>query len=155
MEQLINAAKMPCYATIILFVLGGACIFTIILIFAAENENVKEEAKTMIVLFIIGAILLASGTYCKSIYSKNNNQTKSIVKNVIAKEYHDASDFYWNLNTGSFTENGVEYKIEYKKTVSDEEKLIVTVKKGQSKDNNAKTLDIPKIKGEKNNGTTN
>lgn len=149
MEQLINAATMPCYATLILFILGGAFIFTSILIFTAVNGNVKEEAKVIIVLFIIGIILLALGFHYKGIYTKYNNQTKSIVKNVIAKEYHDASDFYWNLNTGSFTENGVEYKIEYKKTVNDEEKLIVTVKKGQSENKNTKTLDIPKIKGEK------
>ena len=155
MEQLINAAKLPCYATLILFILGGAFIFTTILIFTAANEDIKEEAKTIIVLFVIGIILLALGFHYKGIYAKYNNQTKSIVKNVIAKEYHDASDFYWNLDTGSFTENGVEYKIEYKKTINDEEKLIVTIKNGQSKDKNAKTLDIPKIKGEKNNGTTN
>ena len=155
MEQLINAATMPCYATLILFILGGAFIFTTILIFTAANDDVKEVAKVIIVLFIIGIILLASGFYCKNIYSKYNNQAKSIVKNVIAKEYHDASDFYWNLNTGSFTENGVEYKIEYKKTVNDEEKLIITIKDEQSKNKNVKTLDIPKIKGEKNNGTTN
>ena len=146
MEQLINAATMPCYATLILFILGGAFIFTIILIITAANGGVKEEAKVIIVLFIIGIILLTLGFHYKGIYAKYNNQTKSIVKNVIAKEYHDASDFYWNLNTGSFTENDVEYKIEYKKTINDEEKLIVTVKKEQSENKNAKTLDIPKEK---------
>ena len=155
MEQLINAGRPPCYATFILFILGGAFIFTTILIFIAANENIKEEAKTIIVLFAIGVILLVSGFCCKNIYGKNNDQAKSIVKNVIAKEYPDATDFYWNLDTGSFTENGVEYKIGYKKTVNDEEKLIVTVNKGQSENKNAKTLDIPKIKGEKNNGTVN
>ncbi len=146
MEQLINAATMPYYATIMLFILGGAFIFTIILIFTAANGNVKEVAKTIIVLFVIGIILLASGFYCKNIYSKYNNQAKSIVKNVIAEEYSGATDFCWNFNTGSFTENGVEYKIEYKKTVNDEEKLIVTVKGGQSKNMDVKTLDIPKEK---------
>lgn len=155
MEQLINAAKMPFCASLILFILGGAFIFTIILIFTAANENIKEEAKTIIVLFVIGVILLVSGFCCKNIYSKNNDQAKSIVKAVIAEEYPDASDFCWLFNTGFFTENGVEYKIEYKKTISNEEKLIVTVKKGQSENNNAKTLDIPKIKGDKNNGTVN
>ena len=146
MEQLINAATMPFYATLILFILGGAFICVAILIFVVEHGNIKEEVKTIIALLVIGVILLASGVHCKIIYSKNNNQAKSIVKNVIAKGYHDASDFYWNLDTGSFTENGVEYKIEYKKTVNDEEKLIVTANGGQSKDNNAKTLDIPKEK---------
>ena len=98
--------------------------------------------------------MLASGFYCKNIYDKCNNQAKSIVKNIIAKEYPDATKFEFELNDGSFTEtsqgsfteNGIKYKIEYQKTVSDEEKLIVTVKKGQSENKNAKTLDIPKEK---------
>ncbi len=144
MKQLINAAKMPFYAALILFILGGAFIFTIILIFTAANGNVKEEAKTIIVLFIIGVPLLALGFCCKNIYSKNNNQVKSIIKGIVAKEYPDATDFFWNFDIGSFAENGVEYEIEYKKTISDEEKLIVTVKGGQSKNMDVKTLDIPK-----------
>ena len=94
MKQLINAAKMPFYAALILFILGGAFIFTIILIFTAANGNVKEEAKTIIVLFIIGVPLLALGFCCKNIYSKNNNQVKSIIKGIVAKEYPDATDFF-------------------------------------------------------------
>lgn len=144
MEQLINVAKMPYWATTILFFLGGAFIGVAILIFVVENGNIKEEVKVIIALLVIGAILLASGVYCKNIYSKSNDQTKSIAKSVIAKEYPDATEFYWNLDIGSFTDNGTEYKIEYQKTVSNEEKLIVTVKDEQFKNKNAKMLDVPK-----------
>lgn len=128
------------------FFLGGAFIGVAILIFVVENENIKEEVKVIIALLVIGAILLASGVHCKNIYSKSNDQTKSIAKSVIAKEYPDATEFYWNLDIGSFTNNGTEYKIKYQKTVSNEEKLIITVKDEQSKNKNAKMLDIPKKK---------
>lgn len=146
MEQLINAATIPYYVTTMLFILGGAFIAAIIFIFVAEEGNIRDEVKIIITLFIIGAILLASGVHCKNVYSKNNDQARSITKSIIAKEYPDAVDFYWSLDTGSFTENGIKHEIEYKKTVNNEEKLIVTVKDGQAKSNNAKTFDIPKNK---------
>lgn len=146
MEQLINAATMPYWTATILYFLGGAFIGVAILIFVVENENIKEEAKIIMVLFVIGAILLALGVRCKNIYSGYNNQAKSIVKDIIAKEYPDATEFRFELDTGYFTNNGTEYKIEYQKTVSNEEKLIITVKDEQSKDKNVKTLDIPKEK---------
>jgi hypothetical protein len=146
MEQLINAATMPYWATTILYFLGGAFIGVAILIFVIENENIKEEIKVIITLLVIGAILLALGVHCKNIYSGYNNQAKSIVKDVIAKEYPDATEFRFELDTGYFTNNGTEYKIEYQKTVSNEEKLIITVKDEQSIDKNIKTLDIPKEK---------
>lgn len=146
MEQLINAATMPYWATTILYFLGGAFIGVAILIFVIENENIKEEIKVIITLLVIGAILLALGVHCKNIYSGYNNQAKSIVKDVIAKEYPDATEFRFELDTGYFTNNGTEYKIEYQKTVSNEEKLIISVKDEQSIDKNIKTLDIPKEK---------
>lgn len=146
MEQLINAATMPYWATMVLYLLGGAFIGIAILIFIAEHGNIKEEVKVIIALLVIGAILLALGVHCKNIYNKSNDQTKSIAKNVIAKEYPDATEFRFELDTGYFTNNGTEYKIEYQKTVSNEEKLIITVKDEQSKDKNAKMLDIPKKK---------
>lgn len=146
MEQLINAATMPYWATTILYFLGGAFIGVAILIFVIENENIKEEIKVIITLLVIGVILLALGVHCKNIYSGYNNQAKSIVKDVIAKEYPDATEFRFELDTGYFTNNGTEYKIEYQKTVSNEEKLIITVKDEQSIDKNIKTLDIPKEK---------
>ena len=146
MEQLINAATMPYWATMVLYLLGGAFIGVAILIFIAEHGNIKEKIKVMIVLLVIGAILLVLGVHCKNIYSGYNNQAKSIVKDVIAKEYPDATEFRFELDTGYFTNNGTEYKIEYQKTVSNEEKLIITVKDEQSKDKNVKMLDIPKEK---------
>lgn len=158
MEQLINAAKIPYYMSDIFFSLStiplgilGVILFTSIL---EGKEDVKKKIKPIIALFIIGMPMLASGFYCKGIYDKYNNQAKSIVKNVIAKEYPDGTKFEFELNDGSFTEmnkgsfteNGIKYKIEYQKTVNDEEKLIVTVKGGQSKNKNVKALDIPKGK---------
>lgn len=146
MEQLINAATMPYWATMVLYLLGGAFIGVAILIFIAEHGNIKEEVKVIIALLVIGAILLVLGVHCKNIYSGYNNQAKSIVKDVIAKEYPDATEFRFELDTGYFTNNGTEYKIEYQKTVSNDEKLIITVKDEQSKDKNVKMLDIPKEK---------
>ena len=108
MEQLINAATMPYWTATILYFLGGAFIGVAILIFVVENENIKEEIKVIIALLVIGAILLASGVYCKNIYSGYNNQTKSIVKDVIAKKYPDATEFRFELDTGYFTNNGTE-----------------------------------------------
>lgn len=161
MEQLINAATIPYYASAILLALGaillgiiGIIVFTFIV---EGKENVKKRIKQIIALFIIGMPLLASGFYCKDIYDKCNNQAKSIVKNIIAKKYPDATKFEFDLfdlndesctkmSQGSFTENGMKYKIEYQKTISDEEKLIVTVKGGQSKNKDVKTFNIPKKK---------
>lgn len=73
MEQLINAATMPYWATMVLYLLGGAFIGVAILIFIAEHGNIKEEVKVIIALLVIGAILLALGDYCKNIYSKSND----------------------------------------------------------------------------------
>ena len=145
MEQLINAATIPYYASAILLALGATLLGIIVLTFIVEGkEDVKKRIKLIIALFIIGMPLLASGFYCKDIYNKCNNQAKSIVKNIIAKEYPDATEFRFELDTGYFTNNGTEYKIKYQKTVSNEEKLIITVKDEQSKNKNAKTLDVPK-----------
>ena len=82
--------------------------------------------------------MLASGFYCKSIYDKYSNQAKSIVKNVIAKEYPDATEFEFELGEGYFVENGINYDFEYQKNISGKEKLIVI------NDKQIKTLDIPK-----------
>lgn len=144
MEQLINAAKIPCCMSIILIALGTVFLVPIPIFIVEGTEDTKKRIKIIIALFIVGMPLLASGFYCKGIYDKYNNQAKSIVKNVIAKEYPDATEFGFELDTGYFTNNGTEYKIEYQKTVSNEEKLIITVKDEQSKDKNVKTLDIPK-----------
>ena len=151
MEQLVYAATMPYFATIILFIFGGAFLGVIILMFVFYDE----DKKIIITLLAVGIILLALGYYCKNIYSRYNNQIKSIVKDVIAREYPDATEFRFELDTGYFTENDIEYKIQYKKTISNEEKLIITVNDFIAPDNNKsiKTLDIPKET--KNNESTN
>ena len=143
MEQLISAATMPYYATIVLFIFGGAFIGGAILIFVVEHGNIKEDVKIIIALLVIGTILLALGFHCKNIYSRYNNQAKSIVKDVIAREYPDATEFRFELDTGYVTANGTEYKIKYQKTISNEEKLIITVNDGHE-NKIVKTLDIPK-----------
>lgn len=138
MEQLINAATMPYIASAILFTLGTAFLGSILIFIVGGTENTKKRIKIIIALFIVGMPMLASGFYCKSIYDKYSNQAKSIVKNVIAKEYPDATEFEFELGEGYFVENGINYEFEYQKNISGEEKLIVI------NDKQIKTLDIPK-----------
>lgn len=138
MEQLISAATMPYIASAILFTLGTAFLGSILIFIVGETENTKKRIKIIIALFIVGMPMLASGFYCKSIYDKYNNQAKSIVKNVIAKEYPDATEFEFELGEGYFVENGINYEFEYQKNISGEEKLVVI------NDKQIKTLDIPK-----------
>lgn len=147
MEQLISAATMPYIASAILFTLGTAFLGSILIFIVGGTENTKKRIKIIIALFIVGMPMLASGFYCKSIYDKYSNQAKSIVKNVIAKEYPDATEFEFELGEGYFVENGINYEFEYQKNISGEEKLIVI------NDKQIKTLDIPKET--KNNEPTN
>lgn len=138
MEQLISAATMPYIASAILFTLGTAFLGSILIFIVGGTENTKKRIKIIIALFIVGMPMIASGFYCKSIYDKYSNQAKSIVKNVIAKEYPDATEFEFELGEGYFVENGINYEFEYQKNISGEEKLIVI------NDKQIKTLDIPK-----------
>lgn len=129
---------MPYIASAILFTLGTAFLGSILIFIVGGTENTKKRIKIIIALFIVGMPMLASGFYCKSIYDKYSNQAKSIVKNVIAKEYPDATEFEFELGEGYFVENGINYEFEYQKNISGEEKLIVI------NDKQIKTLDIPK-----------
>lgn len=138
MEQLISAATIPYIASAILFTLGTAFLGSILIFIVGGTENTKKRIKIIIALFIVGMPMLASGFYCKSIYDKYSNQAKSIVKNVIAKEYPDATEFEFELGEGYFIENGINYEFEYQKNISGEEKLIVI------NDKQIKTLDVPK-----------
>lgn len=147
MEQLISAATMPYIASAILLTLGTAFLGSILIFIVGGTENTKKRIKIIIALFIVGMPILASGFYCKSIYDKYSNQAKSIVKNVIAKEYTDATEFEFELDEGDFVENGINYEFEYQKNISGKEKLIVI------NDKQIKTLDIPKET--KNNEPTN
>lgn len=138
MEQLISAATMPYIASAILLTLGTAFLGSILIFIVEGTENTKKRIKTIIALFIVGMPMLASGFYCKGIYDKYSNQAKSIAKNVIAKEYPDATEFEFELGEGYFVENGINYDFEYQKNISGKEKLIVI------NDKQIKTLDIPK-----------
>lgn len=80
----------------------------------------------------------------KTFFDKYNNQAKSIVKNVIAKEYPDATEFEFELTEGYFVENGINYEFEYQKTIGGEKKLIVTTEKGLFESDDVKTLNIPR-----------
>lgn len=119
MEQLISAATMPYLASAILLTLGtvflGSILIFIVEVIVEGTENTIKRIKIIIELFIVGMPMLASGFYCKSIYDKYNNQAKSIVKNVIAKEYPDATEFEFELDEGYFVENRINYEFEYQK----------------------------------------
>ena len=67
MEQLISAATMPYWATIILFILGGAFWGVNDLLFFIDSGNVKKYTKTIVILSVAETILLASSLYCKNI----------------------------------------------------------------------------------------
>ena len=143
MEQLINAATPSYYAMLsfCFFGIGIICtsVFMLIILGAVAC---KEE----LIILILGVLLFIPGVHFGNIYEKYDKPITAIVKPVICESYPDATDFYWGLDTGSFTDNGTEYKIKYKKTVKNEEKLIISVKK-QSDNNSDKqvtTLDIPK-----------
>lgn len=95
------------------------------------NVNPTEEQKSYTINM--------SGRLSDFDIKQMNDKIKEALK-------YDATEFRFELDTGYFTNNGTEYKIEYQKTVSNEEKLIITVKDEQSKDKNVKMLDIPKEK---------
>ena len=86
--------------------------------------------------------MLIPGFYFRNIFDKYNEQMVAIVKPTISESYPNATDFSYGLDTGSFTDNGIKYKFKYKKTVNNEEKLIVSV----TKQTEVKSLDISKEK---------
>lgn len=142
MEQLINAATPSYYAMLSFCFLGIGIICTSVIIFILSEFACKEE----LIILILGVLLFISGFHFGNVYEKYDKPITAIVKPVICESYPDATDFYWGLDTGSFTDNGTEYKIKYKKTVKNEEKLIISVKKqtDNNSDKQIKTLDIPK-----------
>ena len=91
-------------------------------------------------------LLFQVSVHFGNIFGKYNDQMTAIVKPVISESYPNATDFSYCINKGSFTENDIEYKIQYKKTIKNEEKLTISVKKqsGDNKDKQIKTLNIPK-----------
>ena len=142
MEQLINAATPYYYIMLTFCSFGIGLICTSVIIFIFSGFTCKEE----FIILILGVLLFIPGFHFGNVYEKYDKPITAIVKPVICESYPDATDFYWGLDTGSFTDNGTEYKIKYKKTVKNEEKLIISVKKqsDNNSDKQIKTLDIPK-----------
>ena len=145
MEQLINTATPYYYAMVAFCVLALGIISVAIIIFICSGATASIES---FVILILGILFFIPEEHFGNIFAKYNEQMTAIVKPIISENYPDATDFYYGLDAGHFTTNDIEYKIQYKKTVNNEEKLIISVKK-QSNDTDGKqvtTLDIPKVK---------
>ena len=143
MEQLINAATPYYYVMLVFCFFGIGIIGTSVFIFIISGAVACKEA---LIMLILGVLLFIPGFHFDNVCEKYNDQITAIVKPVICENYPDATDFSYFLDTGSFTDNEIEYKIKYKKTVKNEEKLIISVEKqsDNSSDKQIKTLDIPK-----------
>lgn len=123
--------------------MGIGIIGTSVLIFIISGAVACKEA---LIILILGVLPFIPGFHFGNICEKYNDQITAIVKPVICESYPNATDFSYFLDTGSFTDNETDYKIKYKKTVKNEEKLIISVKKqsDNNDDKQIKTLDIPK-----------
>ena len=141
MEQLINAATPYYYIMVAFWAFGIGIICIGVIIFILSEMTADKEA---FFILILGVLFFIPGVHFGNIFGKYNDQMTAIVKPVISESYPNATNFSYCIDKGSFTENDIEYKIQYKKTVKNEEKLIITVKDEQSKDKNTKMLDIPK-----------
>lgn len=143
MEQLVNAVTPYYYAMAAFLFFGFGIIGFGIIIFIISDMTTGKES---LIMFILGVLLFIPGLHFGNIFDKYNEQMTAIVKPIISENYPDATDFYYGLDTGHFTTNDIEYKIRYKKTVKNEEKLIISVKKqsDDNKDKQTKTLNIPK-----------
>lgn len=152
MEQLVNAVTPYYYAMAAFLFFGFGIIGFGIIIFIISDMTTGKES---LIMFILGVLLFIPGLHFGNIFDKYNEQMTAIVKPIISENYPDATDFYYGLDTGHFTTNDIEYKIRYKKTINNEEKLIITVNYfiAPSNNKNIKTLDIPKET--KNNESTN
>ena len=143
MEQLINAATPYDYATTTfwIFAIGSICFGLII--FGLSGMTAGKE---LLIMLSLGGILIITGLHFCNICGKYNDKMMAIIKPVIGESYPNATNFSYWVDEGSFTENDIEYKIQYKKTVQNEEKLIISVKKqsDDNKDKQTKTLNIPK-----------
>lgn len=143
MEQLINTATPYYYAMLGFCIFGIAIICTSIVIFIILAMTTGKES---LIMSILGVLFFIPGVHFGNIFGKYNDQMTAIVKPAISESYPNATDFSYCINKGSFTENDIEYKIQYKKTIKNEEKLTISVKKqsGDNKDKQIKTLNIPK-----------
>lgn len=145
MEQLINTATPYYYAMVAFCVLALGIISVAIIIFICSGATASIES---FVILILGILFFIPEEHFGNIFDKYNEQMTAIVKPIISEKYPDATDFYYGLDAGHFTTNDIEYKIQYKKTVNNEEKLIISTKKqfDDTNDKQVTTLDIPKAK---------
>lgn len=143
MEQLISAATPYYYAMVAFCVLALGIISVAIIIFICSGATASIES---FVILILGILFFIPEVHFGNIFDKYNDQMTAIVKPIISENYPDATDFYYDLDAGHFTTNDIEYKIQYKKTIKNEEKLIISVKKqsDDNKDKQIKTLNIPR-----------
>lgn len=143
MEQLINAATPYYYIMVAFWAFGIGIICIGVIIFILSEMTAGKEA---FFILILGVLFFIPGVHFGNIFDKYNEQMTAIVKPIISENYPDATDFYYGLDAGHFTTNDIEYKIQYKKTIKNEEKLTISVKKqsGDNKDKQIKTLNIPK-----------
>lgn len=143
MEQLISVATPYYYAMLAFFVLALGIISVAIIIFICSGATACIES---FVILILGILFFIPEVHFGNIFGKYNDQMTAIVKPIISENYPDATDFYYGLDAGHFTTNDIEYKIQYKKTIKNEDKLIISVKKqsGDNKNKQIKTLNIPK-----------
>lgn len=144
MEQLINAATPYYYIMLTFCFFGIGIICTSVIIFILSGFACKEEC----IILILGVLLFIPGFHFGNIYCKYNDQMIAIVKPIISENYSEATDFSYCINAGHFTNDGTTYKIEYQKTIRDEEKLIISTEKqfDDTNDKQVTTLDIPKAK---------
>ena len=147
MEQLINTATPYFYAMLFFWAFGIAIIFTSVLIFIASEMTAGKES---LIILILGVLLFILGVHFGNIYNKYDDQIIAIVKPIISENYPEATDFSYCINVGHFTNDGTTYKIEYQKTIRDEEKLIISTEKqfDDTNDKQVTTLDIPKEKSD-------
>lgn len=103
MEQLISAATPYYYAMLAFFVLALGIISVAIIIFICSGATACIES---FVILILGILFFIPGFHFGNIYEKYDKPITAIVKPVICESYPDATDFCWDLDTGSFTDNG-------------------------------------------------
>lgn len=141
MEQLINTAAPYYYIMIAFLAFGVGIICMGVIIFILSEMTAGKEA---FFILILGILFFIPEVHFGNIFGKYNDQMIAIVKPIISENYPDATDFYYGLDAGHFTTN--DNKIQYKKTIKNEEKLIISVKKqsDDNKDKQIKTLNIPK-----------
>ena len=158
MEQLISAATLSttiCSLSGIFAVVILAITLAVFSNFVLYNDKgkkkiikgMKKEKQACCLFF--AAFLLSTFLFGFNfqIVCKCNKEASNIVRKVVAKNYPDATDFIFNIcndSNGSFSENGVDYQIAYKKTVNGKKKLVVTTDdNNRDIDNNGTSYDLP------------